>query len=206
MNARILLAGLALGLAAAAAFQGEPRPGRVLDAKLHHLGDTATPDWSEASREPEGTRLDVRFDSRANAGEWTLYLRQRSVDGTWRVKIGGVEVARLAPRAALLERAYSLPAGCIREGENVLSIEPDDPRDDIVIGDLRLVESSLRELHRLQPVEVRVVDVTTRAPVPARITFVGAAGAAAPIYYAESDATAVREGFLYAAHGEAKVE
>ena len=36
-------------------------PGVILDASLHHLGDDRTPEWSEASAEPEGVKLELRF-------------------------------------------------------------------------------------------------------------------------------------------------
>ena len=59
-------------LQAAGGFQ-EPgqewQPDQVLEADFHHLGDDVLgPDhkWKEAPREPEGSRLDIEFESHAN--------------------------------------------------------------------------------------------------------------------------------------------
>ena len=204
-NSSILaLAAVSLG---SVAWVGRQDPaGRVLDPGFHHLGNDPTPDWKEAARDPEGTRLDVRFESRANNGEWTLFLKQRSVDNPWRLKANGVEIARLKARPGLVEESYPVPAGALRDGENVLSFEPDVPSDDVVLGALRLVEASLREIYHLRPVDVRVVDADTGAPLPARVTFLDMQGQPAPLYYAEHPDTAVRNGILYVGNGGARVE
>lgn len=197
VSRRVLLgAGCALmGWIAAAGVQHGPE--RTLDERYHHLGNDRSKDWPEASVEPEGTRLDVRFESRANAGEWTLFVEQRSVDNVWRLKANGVEIAQLKAGPALVTRSYPLPAGALVAGENVLSFEPDEPNDDVVLGRVRLVEQSLRELHRSRPVRVRVRDAQNRSPLPARITAVDAQGKPALILYGERPQTAVREGVIY---------
>ena len=205
MQLRLLLPACVTALGVIGLLGLQERPGRMLDAKLHHLGNDATPDWKEAAREPEGTRLDVRFTSRANTGEWLIFVRQRSVDNTWRLKANGVEIALLRSGAELVERAYAVPKGSFKEGENVLSFEPDVPTDDVVLGEVRLVEQSLRELYHLQPLRFRVTD-DHGAPLPARITLIAADGSRPPIYYAESATTAAREGVLYTANGEAACE
>jgi hypothetical protein len=178
----------------------------VLDSALHHLGDNDTPEWKEAPAKPEGARLDVRFTSGANASEWTLFLRQRSVDNPWRLKVNDVEIAKLRTGPDLVERWYALPAGCVKAGENVLSVVPDVPTDDIVVGELRLVEASLRELYRLQPVSVSVRDAASQQPLPVRVTIATLDGRLAPIYYGESTTTAQRDGILYTANGQARFE
>ena len=198
-------------LAAAAALVPAPpstpqeRTGRVLDATLHHLGNDPTPDWPEAPREPEGTKLEVRFDSAANAGDWLLYLRQRSIDNTWRLRMNGVEFARLQTGAELIERWYALPAGIVRAGANVLEVVPDTPTDDIVIGDVRIVERSVRDVFRLQRLAVRVSDARDGTPLPARITFIDLNGQRPQLFFAAPAATATRDGVLYL-DGAAEIE
>jgi hypothetical protein len=204
MQIRLVLAVGALGLIAAASLQ-DPRPGRVLDAKLHHLGDNRTPEWTEASAEPEGQRLDVDFEARTHATDWLLYVRQRSIDNVWRLVVNGVEVARLAPGAELVERWYVLPAGSLRDGPNRISFVPDTPTDDVVLGDVRLVERSAREVFDLQKLSLRVVDASDASPLPARVTFVGPNGTKPLLLFATPAATAARDGVLYLA-GEATVE
>jgi len=181
----------------------QERPGRVLDATLHHLGNDRTPDWPEAPVEPEGTTLSVRFESAANAGEWMLYLRQRSIDNTWRVKLNGLEFAQLRTGGELVERWYAVPAGSVKAGANVLEIVPDTPSDDIVVGELRLVERSVREVFDLEKVRVSVR--SDGEPLPARVTFVGVNGERPPIFFPQPAATAVRDGVLYL-DGDAEIE
>ena len=207
MRAQLLLASTAAVLLLLGFASQEKRAGRVLDAQLHHLGNDATPDWKDAPKDPEGTRLDVRFESAANAGDWTLYLRQLSVDNTWRLKANGVEIAllRTGQGDKLVERFYAVPAKCLVDGANVLSFEPDVPTDDVVLGDVRLVEKSLREIFDLAKLSVRVRDAKSGAALPARVTFVAVDGTLPPLFFAESNATAARDGVLYTT-GDATLE
>lgn len=204
MRIRLALTVGAVGLLAAASLQ-DTRPGRVLDAKLHHLGDDRTPEWSEASAEPEGRRLDVDFEARTHATDWMLYVRQRSVDNVWRLVVNGAEIARLTPGAELVERWYSLPAGTLRDGANRISFVPDTPTDDVVLGDVRLVERSAREVFDLEKLSIRVVDEHDASLLPARVTLVGQGGAKPMLLFATPAATAARDGVLYL-DGEATVE
>jgi hypothetical protein len=204
MRIRLVLAVGALGLLAAASLQ-DPRPGRVLDARLHHLGNDRTPEWTEAPADPEGQRLDIDFESRTHATDWMLYLRQRSIDNVWRIVVNGKEVARLVPGAELVERWYSLPAGSLRDGTNRVSFVPDTPTDDVVIGDVRLVERSAREVFDLQKLSIRVVDASDASPLPARVTLVGQGGTKPLLLFATPAVTATRDGVLYL-DGEATVE
>jgi hypothetical protein len=177
----------------------------VLDARLHHLGNDRTPDWPEASVEPEGTRFEVVFESAGtNATAWMLFLRQRSIDNVWRLAINGVEVGPLQRGGELVERWYALPAGSVKAGSNRLTIVPETPSDDIVVGDVRLVERSVREHFDLQRVRVQV-RAADGAPLPARITFLDEKGVRPPLFFPQPAATAIRDGVLYL-NGNAEVE
>src|SRR5689334_20736095 len=206
MQAKLALAASCATLAVFGAWNLLQREPRVLDAGYHHLGNDETKDWKEASAKPEGKRLDVKFESEANAGEWTLFLEQRSIDNAWRVKLNDVEIALLKPFPGLVERHLSIPARRVKQGANVLSFVPDQPNDDVVIGKVRLASQSLREIHDTQRVELTVSDAADGSALPARVTFVDAKGALAPIYYAESPNTAVRDGVLYVSNHAATLE
>jgi hypothetical protein len=179
---------------------------RVLDSHLHHLGNDATPDWKEAAAQPEGTRLDLRFHSGANRGEWLLVLDQRSIGKVWHLTINGAEIAQLLRIDGLVTRRYSVPPDAFKDGDNQLAIVPDDPADDIVVGNIHLFECSLRELYDLHPVSVHVVESTSNEPLPARVTFTDANGQRVPLYLGESATTAMRDGVIYTCNGEAHVE
>jgi hypothetical protein len=198
--------GAACLFAAALALAPQQRAERVIDEGFHHLGNDQTPDWKEAPADPEGARLDLRFDSAANRGEWLLKLEQRSVDDVWTIELNGEAVAPLRRMPDRVERRYPIPAGAVRSGENVLSFVPARPSDDVVIGNIRLVEASLREIYALEKIEVSVRDTATRTPLPARVTFVRADGSLAPLYYADSPVTAARDGVLYVGPRAVEIE
>ena len=206
MNNRLFLGATFLGLTAVGAWSLQDKPGRWLDSGYHHLGNDVVKDWPEAAQEPEGKRLDVEFEATANAGEWTLFLEQRSIDNVWRMKLNGVEISLLKAWPALIERSYAIPAGATKAGKNVLSFEPDQPNDDVVIGKIRLVEQSLRQMFDTQPVQLLVRDAADGSAMPARVTFVDAAGSPVEIYYAESPRSAVRSGVIYVPDGEITLE
>jgi len=179
--------------------------GRVLDATLHHLGDQATPEWTEAAKEPEPSPLVIAFDSLANAGEWVLFLASRDVDSDWWVELNGARLGKLGRGAPLKEQRFVVPAGGVATGRNELKIVPTDPKEDILVGRARLVEKSLREVLSLGRVEVTVRD-RDGAPLPVRLSFADAAGKPVDLYYADARSTAVRPGVAYTRDGKALLE
>ena len=207
MNVRHGL-GLAFGALAALGWSAarQQHTERVLDSHLHHLGNDATPEWKEASAQPEGTRLDLRFRANQNRGEWLLVLDQRSIGKVWHLTINGAEIAQLLRVDGLVTRRYTVPPKAFKDGENELAIVPEDPADDVVVGNIHLFECSLRELYDLHPVQVRVVDSTSKEPLPARVTFTDASGQLVPLYLGESATTAMRDGVIYTCNGQAQVE
>ena len=197
-------AGLCVFLLGSAWLQGEGE--LVIDAAMHHLGNDSTPEWSEAPAEPEGTSLELEFESGANAGEWVLAFTQRNVDDRWTVAINGVLVAVCLRESELVEQLHPVPAGTIVEGANRLVLTTEQPGDDITFGRVRLIRESLRELLDLRAVEVTVDDGETGAPIAARITIRGADGAVPTLHYAEELHQAVRDGVVYTDRGVARFE
>ena len=196
-----------LSLYAVGALAGRQAGERVLDAGFHHLGDNSTPEWPEATAEPEGQRLDVEFHSeRANDTEWVLVVQHRHVSDPWSIRIDGVEIGRLQRADEKRDFYYPVPAGAISAGSHVLSFVPEKPQDDLTIGNIRLVETSFRELKDLRPVLLRVVDSGTGAALPARVTITDPAGELVDVFYAESSHTATRKGLVYVMDAEARLE
>jgi hypothetical protein len=146
---------LALGLATLllAATSADPQAReQVLDPRMHHLGNDPTPEWTEAPVPPEAAPLEFAFESRANAGEWTLAFTQRNINNRWAVSLNEREVAVCRPRDELREVFHPVPAGTLVEGRNTFLLSTDQPADDITFG------------------RVRVSDEATGEAVPARIT------------------------------------
>jgi len=106
----------------------------MLDSSMHHLGDTVIKEWTDAPKKPESKRLDLHFQSAANTQEWTLSLKQRDVDEAWHVEINDKRLFDLKKRKEAQVRYYPLPPGTLRTGDNVLSLVPHDPKDDIAVG------------------------------------------------------------------------
>jgi len=183
---------------------------RVLDAGYHHLGNDASDGWTEASIEPEGTRLDIEFTSGANEGEWLLRVHQRDIDDPWTIELNGEAVGQLRKSNDHIVAYYSLPAGAVKAGANTLSFYSAQPADDVTLGDVRLIEESRREHFDLKPVHVSVTEMVpegeTGRGLPVRLTIVDMQGEKPEIYFGEGDHNAVRPGVVYAAHGRATFE
>ncbi|MCA9000892.1 MAG: CehA/McbA family metallohydrolase [Planctomycetes bacterium] len=182
---------------------------QTITQRLWHLGNDPTPGWTEAPVDPEGSSLEVPFEAHAFEGEGVLFVQQRDVNNTWLLQLNGKPLATLDKSPdELAERFYAIPPGVMREGANTLTLMATNPADDILFGNVRYVPRSIREHFELCPFSVHVserLDVMLR-DVPARITIVGANGELPPIFYAESEHTAVRPGVLYTGTGHATAE
>jgi hypothetical protein len=183
---------------------------RILDPGHHHLGDSTTPSWTEASAEPEGTEFELSFEAPTNSGEVVLCIESRGVDTAWELWLNDRHIGQLqrTPRRPddLADRFYPVPAGALVEGLNHLRVSPSDPADDITVGRVRLVEASLRDWLHLTPITVRVLERETGRGLPARITITDADEQPLEVWYAESPGTAVRPGLVYVAPGGARLE
>ncbi len=173
--------------------------------RMVHLGDDATPDWTEAPEQPEGQRFDTSFEGRAFDGEGTLSVTQRHVSNTWFVEINGARVATLDKDDGLGEHFYTLPAGVIVDGANTFALVPEQPSDDITVGNVWYAAGSLRETLGLRDVSISVTDADSGAPSPARITIVDADGDYVRLFDAERETAAVRSGVVYTSNGRADV-
>jgi hypothetical protein len=201
-----LLSALVLLHPSFAALQAEQDDGRVsISDQMWHLGDDATPEWPEAPEAPLAAPLVISFQGRAFTGEGLLFLTQRHVDNTWTLELNGTAFATLTKGAELVERSYAIPPGLMLDGENQLTLRCDRTSDDMTFGKLRYYPFGLRTMHDLRPATLRVQDDQGH-PLPARVTLTDESGALVPVYYAERDLTAVREGVVYTADGLAEVE
>ena len=202
---RLLALSLFCSLAALASSQ-EPVT-RVIEPAHRHLGNDETPEWSEAPATPEGKRLDLEFQARARAGDSVLWVRQRSVDNVWRLKINGVDMGTLKTNNEPADFWYHVEGGTLKSGKNTLSVTPEgDPNDDIVLGNFRLVEGSLRDALGLQPVTVTVVDGSSSKPIPSRVNFFRKDQKAATLFFTEPSTTPIREDLAYTVEGVLKTE
>ena len=203
---RLLALPLVLVLAAAVALQDPVT--RYIDTEGHrHLGNDETPQWPEAPASPEGKRLDIDFSAKARSGESVLWITQRSVDNVWRLKRNGKDLGTLKANNDPADFWYPVPGGTLKNGLNTIAITPEgDPNDDIVLGNFRLVEGSIREALRLQPVTITVLDAANSKPIPSRVNLFRTDGKAALLFFTKPATTPIREDLAYTVEGVLQTE
>ncbi len=206
LRERLCLLALVLVAFVAVAMQNKLEGGRVLDSKLHHLGDDNITYWPEVSPEPEGTRLDVRFDATKNEKDFTLSLTCWDVNDPSFIEVNGKRVAEIKPTQNRREDFVRIPAGTLKNGQNVISFVPGRETDDLVVGQLVLYPKPYRELMRLNPVTVSVTDARTGKPIPSRLAITNPKGELVEIFNAPTNRTALRKGVLYTAGTETTIQ
>lgn len=193
-SARLLV--LLIGAFVSGALAQSTSQGRVLESKARHLGDTVVKDWPETTAEPEGLKLELRFDARSNPAEVVLAIQQRDVSSPWKLRLNDQLVATLKRNGEPRLFYYPVPPGTLRNGQNTLTIDSGGT-DDIVVGPIALHDRPLAEVLDLQQVTLSVADARSGEPVPARITITDLQNELVEIFNAFTNETAVRQGLLY---------
>jgi hypothetical protein len=177
----------------------------VLLKKRFRLGVAGSPEWeSFKSDPPDAQRLDLKFESVANTNEATLLIRQDEVRQDWFVELNGKRVGKLFLMEADLWHTLAIPAAALRNGENVLSIVPPSPVDDIVIHEIRVIPRPLQETVGLARLGAVITDEATGERVPCRLTVVDQNGSLAALVPPSGvEFQAVRPGVIYTGTGRA---
>jgi hypothetical protein len=197
------------------------QPLRIIDDKLYYLGTPGDPEWEEyAGKTPYGRRLDVKFTARANTNENTLFVRQRDVKLDWGVELNGQKLGKLFLSEQDLIQALTLPAGALRDGENILSFIPPKERDDIEVGEIKLDSRPLKAALNESALAITVSDDDTQQPLPSRITIADRNGSLFPFYIDTAQSTtnnqppatnhqppsvALRPGVVYTGSGTVRI-
>jgi hypothetical protein len=177
---------------------------------LQHLRSGETREWEEFPEQAAASRLETTFTAEANAGEWTLHLRQQDVKQVWPVLLNGQMLGELVRDENDMVIGFAVPAGRIVAGENRLQIAPRTsgtaPADDIRVGEIRLDPRPFDAAFREAALEVAVRDADSQQQLPCRITVVNADGALQQLGTKSSPQSAVRQGTVYFAHGAGRLE
>lgn len=177
----------------------------ILFSEWRHVGDTETPDWTEAPPTPEAPWLELKFDAPVNRAERALEFRAQHVDETWTVTLNGKLLGHLRGEASRL--LLPVPIGALVEGPDQLVIRPPKVGDDVTLGELRLLERGYRAIVQVEPVAVLVVDAATNRGIPARLALRTESGAAAWLHYGGEAGFPTRPGIQYTnAEGRALLE
>jgi hypothetical protein len=176
----LLSAGIALGLVAFC-FSQSLAIGKKIEPELIHLRSGAEREWSSFPADCDRSSLEVHWQDTSNDEAATLELRQQDVKQAWRVRVNGENLGQLALDEQDVKVYFAIAPRLLRNGENVLRIEPVDKQaasDDIRVGQIRSTyHRSRKELLSEAAIEVRIVDADSKSPLPARVTIVDADGA-----------------------------
>ena len=201
---KVSLVATLLVVALLAGFEQEPL---VVFDSFVHIGDTVTPEWTEASAQPEAERSYLfSFDAVPSSDETTLEWMQRDVDDPWTITLNGKRVTTLDTGTDRRKEHVAIPGGLLRKGLNRLEVATPVVGDDIIIGKVRLHYRSFREVLGLGKIHIRVFDASNDKGVPARITVADDKGNRPRIYFGESLYTAVRDGLIYESKGDVSFE
>jgi hypothetical protein len=177
---------------------------QVLDARMHHLRHGDQREWDDFPANPESNHLQLTFNSAANPTERTLSLRHRDLRHIWKLTLNGQELATLPQDENPMRSLIAVPPRTLRDGENTLQItcaETTPEPDDIMIGDIALLDFPRTQLLNQASIDITVTDADSTSALPCRLTLVDAKGDLVPLGL-ESDIThAVRTGVVYTATG-----
>jgi len=213
-GARWLVA-LVLALAGTASAAAYAEPNVLLDG-VRHLRQGGAAEWAEFPHATDGARLELPFESRANAQDVCLSLRQRDVKQAWKVRVNDRVIGDLVRDENAMVVCLTVPAGVLRDGINVLLIEAAkaEPPDDVEVGSVVLHSRSRADVLRDGTLVVHVLEENgwgageelRAVPVPARVTVLTEDGSALQETGAQSGgALAVRAGVVLTGNGDAEI-
>ncbi|MDP1589192.1 MAG: CehA/McbA family metallohydrolase [Prosthecobacter sp.] len=175
----------------------------TLETKRLHLGRAGQYEWeSFKDRVVDAERFERRFEAKANAEEHTLRIWQRDVKLTWPVLLNGRKLGTLVTAQTALESLLVIPAGALRDGENVLTMEPPTNLDDIKVGPVFIAARAMKEVMSGAQIDVTVTDDEKGEGLPCRLTLTRKDGTLQPLRAEPASNVAVRIGVVYTRNGK----
>lgn len=174
---------------------------QTLEARRLRLGKPGQFEWEMFKDQPvDAERLEIRFQAKANTAEHTLRLWQHDVKLGWPVLLNGRRIGSLTTMETPLECVLPLPAGALRDGENVLTIGPVSGLDDIEVGPVILVTTPIAVAFSGANMVVTVTDSANGSPLPCRLTLTRPDGTLQPLQADLVREVAARTGVVYTKH------
>ncbi len=172
----------------------------TLETRRLHLGKPGQFEWEVFKDRPvDAERLELRFQAKPNAVEHTLRIWQRDVKLGWPVMLNGRKIGSLTTTETALECVLPVPAGALRDGENVLIIEAPPALDDIEVGPVFLDARPVNEA--LDGASVTV----SSDGMPCRLTLTRKDGTLQPLRAEPAGDVAVRTGVVYTKNGSVTI-
>ena len=103
------------------------RERRIIEPRLLHLRSGIEREWSEFPETSQDQQLNVSFASTDNVAEQTLVVRQQDVKQVWIVSINGKKLGELVRDENDMVVTFTIPAGSLVDGDNLLKIESPSP-------------------------------------------------------------------------------
>ncbi len=175
-----------------------------MEAKRLHLGKAGQFEW-EAFKDHavDAERLERRFEAKVNATEQTLRVWQRDVKLTWPVLLNGRKLGTLVTAETAMESLLAIPAGTLRDGENILTIEAPPSLDDIEVGPVFIAAKPMTEVLSGAQMDVTVTEGELGGGLPCRLTLTRADGTLQPLRAEPAGQVTVRIGVVYTRNGKA---
>ncbi|MCB1276265.1 CehA/McbA family metallohydrolase [Prosthecobacter sp.] len=178
----------------------------TLESRRLHLGRPGQYEWDVFKDRPvDAERLEIRFEARSNTHEHTLRIWQRDVKLGWPVLLNNRKLGALVTAETPQECVLAVPAGAVRDGENVLVVEAPASLDDIEVGPVILTAKPVTETIGGARIEVTVTALPNGETSPCRITLTRADGTLQPLFAEPAGAVAARTGVVYSKNGHASI-
>lgn len=204
MNALPILCLLAFAMNLSAVAAGGDAT--VLEPRRLHLGKAGQWEWdSFKDRAVDAERIELRFQAKANPAEHTLRIWQRGVKLSWPVKLNGQKLGALVTDEAAMENVLAIAPGVLRDGENVLIVEPPQSLDDIEAGPISIVAKAVGDVLGEAMIDVTVTDAATGKSMPCRLTLTQPDGTLQPLLAEPAGDVAARTGVVYCRDGRARI-
>jgi hypothetical protein len=181
-------------------------PELVVTKGMHHLRSGGAREWAEFGEESEGRELALAFVATRNSAEQTLRVRHRDLKQPWRIALNGNDVARLPLDEADMLTYWPVPPGTLRDGPNLLRIySTGKASDDVMVGEVALIERSRTEVLSESSVDVSVVEEPGGRGIPSRITVTNGHGTLVSLGIESGPEHAVRPGVVYTRRGTVRL-
>jgi hypothetical protein len=175
---------------------------------MHHLRHGPEREWSDFPERAEAADLRVPFDSTANAAERAIRLRHRDLKQVWRLSVNGRDLGPLPQDENEMVTYLAVPPGVLRDGRNELRVScaaDTKVSDDVMVGEVALVDRSVAEALAEAALDVAVTDAESGVALPCRITIADDRGGLVALGTKSDGHLAVRPGVVYTSDGRARV-
>lgn len=171
---------------------------------MHHLRNGDSREWSEFPSDACKQQLTLDFSFKGKPVEATLALRHIDVKQNWDVLVNQQKVGSLLADEQDMVVYYSVPAGVLKRGVNVLLIKcTSESVDDIEVGNIVLNMQPLAQVLSEASLELQVRDRSSGNPLPSRLTVVNTGGSLQTFSAPEQKHLAIRPGVAYTSNGTA---